>query len=122
MKIEINVKLCGQITGSCGWLAEKIKDAKIEIKSNALFVTYKLKSGKEKTKPICGIIDASDWPAFARCDGKFWYAYTYDEDFGCGYNVYTLFDCPLTPAANEKAEEFIQACLNKFKEVWDNDK
>lgn len=128
MKIELNIKKIGTLTGSCGWVSEKLQNAEIEIKNKSLYVTYlngKDKDGNTKltTKRICGVIDSlQDWSAFAKTNGVFWKAFAYDENFGCGYDVYTLFDTILTSAAKEIADEFIERCTNKFVEIWENDK
>lgn len=117
------------LTGSCGWVSERLATAEAEIKGNALFVTYT--NGKDKEgnprkvrKPICGVVDSADWSCFGRTtnDGEFWYAYPYDKDFGYMYEKYTLFDYVLTDAAWSIADDFIKKCLDAFRESWENDK
>lgn len=129
MEIKIEVKRNGMLTGSCGWVAERLKKAEVEIIGKRLYVVYE--NGKDKEgntkitkESICGIVDAGDWGMFARTtnDGKFWFAYPYDEDFGMMYQKITLFGCPLTDAAWRIADDFIKKCLDAFRYAWENDK
>lgn len=129
MEITLNVKKNGELTGSCGWVSKKLENAEVCIEGNyikAKYLSGKNKEGKEvyKTKYICGVIDADDWGQFARTtnDGKYWFAYPYDEDLGCGYDKYTLFDTVLTDAAWSIADDFIKKCLKCFREEWEKDK
>ena len=130
MEIKLNVKRNGMMIGSCGWVSERLSTAEVEIKGNALFVTYtngKDKDGNPKKvrKPICGVVDATDWAAYARTTGDwdgYWYAYPYDRDLGIREAKYTLFDCVLTDAAESIADDFIKKCLDAFRDAWENDK
>ena len=120
MEIKMNIECKGILKGSCGWVAEKLKDAKLVIEQNYIFVQF----ADGKYKVIAGVNDDEHYyieHARLTEDERFWYAHPCQPKDLYYVEGENLFNVPLTDAAWYKVNRFIRDALGKFIDAWEGD-
>lgn len=119
MTVEIEIPRMGTQPGSCGWLAERLKDVSFEIAttkhSAALFVRW----GGDLTTFVCQPYRVEDAARFQKVTVEghsFQRSYAQDDGKRAG-----VFAVPFTPAAKRALNEFLQAATVAFARQWISD-
>lgn len=130
---EIKVQCKGNAAGTLGWLNEILLNGELVIRNNkdgkpALFLHEKtdlqgIERPAEKGNTfICRLDDDTDPMGYEQCrvnNTDLLCAYVQGSENGYKYG---FVDYPLTPAARDKAEEFLSAAFELFVNWWESDK
>lgn len=122
--LKVTVKNCGKAAGTLGWFNSILEDSEIIIRPNrenipGLFLHKKHKKDGTESKEneentwICGPISLLS-PEYCNNSGKISHLYVIDDEVHNGFTGYAL-----TPACEKEIERFIEYCVDKFSEWWE---
>lgn len=129
LNFEINVECKGNAAGTLGWLNEILSRTELVIKNNKDGVSSLFAKTKriDSDKPIYQFICKVDHQNTNHDDCWLYDQKTYKNTRLSVIKIYEDMECDgffglkLTPAAENKFEDFLDKACERFAEWWEND-